>query len=68
MIPVTVNIEESKLDFFLELVKNLKFVKVDKHDSPYNAEFVEQVLQAKKDIKQGKGTDYTIEELKELCK
>lgn len=37
-------------------------------DQPYNAEFVEKILQGDKDIKAGKGRKISIEELNNLWK
>ena len=39
-----------------------------KEESPYNPEFVKEILEAEKSIKDGKGTRMTMDELKELCK
>ncbi len=53
------------LKAFLEALK-IKF-EVSKKDT-YNPEFVEKILQGKKDIEQGKGVSFSIEELHDLCK
>jgi hypothetical protein len=37
-------------------------------EETYNPEFVEKILQGKKDIEQGKGVSFSIEELQDLCK
>ena len=37
-------------------------------DKPYDALLVEKVLQGRKELEEGKGTTYSIEELEELCK
>ena len=34
----------------------------------YNPEFVKEILEAAKEVREGKGTRMTMEELKELCK
>ncbi len=43
----------------------IKALKIDfrSEKSPYNPEFVEKILQAKEDIKNGKGTKIAIEDL-----
>ena len=55
----------SALKAFMQALK-IKF-EVSKSDS-YNPEFVEKILQGKKDIEQGKGITLSIQEIKELCK
>ncbi len=55
----------SALKAFMKALK-IKF-EVSKDDD-YNPEFVEKILQGKKDIKQGKGITVSIQELKDLCK
>ncbi|NTE00570.1 hypothetical protein G6M26_23765 [Agrobacterium tumefaciens] len=43
----------------------MKVLKIDfeSEESPYNPEFVKEILKAKKDIKDGKGVKITIEDL-----
>lgn len=55
----------SALKTFMQALK-IKF-EVSKSHS-YNPEFVEKVLQGKKDIQQGKGITLSIQELKDICK
>lgn len=50
--------------FFDALKIKFEFTK----EESYQPELVEKILKGKKDIQQGKGTTYKIEELKELCK
>ena len=53
------------LKAFLEALKiRFEFSK----NETYNPEFVEKILQGKKDIEQGKGITLSMQELKELCK
>jgi hypothetical protein len=42
--------------------------KASETESPYNSEFVAMVKQGEEDIKNGKGIEMTLAELKELCK
>ena len=64
---VTVNIPDNKYKFFLELIKNLKFVKVkeegDVKESPYDPEFVDKIKQSEKEFEEG---NYTSVEKKDL--
>lgn len=55
----------SALKAFMQALK-IKF-EISK-ESPYNPEFVEKILQGKKDIEQGKGISLSMEELNDLCK
>ena len=57
--------EISVLKAFMKAL-NIKF-EIAK-DNPYKSEFVEKILQGKKDIEQGKGVRFSIEELNNLCK
>lgn len=57
--------QASALKAFLNAL-NIKF-EVSNKDT-YNPEFVEKILQGKKDIEQGKGVSFSIEELHDLCK
>ena len=54
------------LKAFLKALK-IKF-EVKKHEEPYNAEFVNMVLDAENEIKTGKGLKVTSEELDNLWK
>jgi hypothetical protein len=69
---ITLKIPDKKFKFFMELIKNLDFVKVedetDSKESPYDPEFVEKILKGDKDISEGKGIKMTVEEFKALCK
>ena len=59
-----------KKDFAVikSLAKALGFEIDQKEESPYNPEFVKEILEADKSIKDGKGIRMTMDELKELCK
>jgi hypothetical protein len=47
-----------------------KALKVDfeTEESPYDPEFVAKIKQSQQDMREGKGTIMTLDELKELCK
>ncbi len=55
----------SALKAFMQALK-IKF-EVSKSDG-YNPDFVEKILQGKKDIQHGKGITLSIQELKDICK
>lgn len=57
--------QASALKAFMKALK-IKF-EVSK-ERPYDPDFVEEILNAKKDVEQGKGINLNMEELKELCK
>lgn len=64
---VTLNIPDNKYQFFMELVKNLGFVKVkdegDAKESTYNPEFEDKIKRSEKEFEEG---DYTRVEKKDL--
>jgi hypothetical protein len=62
------NIKKKDLAVFKSLAKSLGFEIEKKEDKPYNPEFVKEILEAEKSIKEGRGVRMTMEELKELCK
>ena len=59
--------EMNVIKAFFKALK-IKFETSKADDSPYNPEFVEKILQGKKDIEQGKGVTLSMEELNDLCK
>lgn len=61
------NVKKKDLAVFKSLAKSLGF-EIEKKDKPYNPEFVKEILEAEKSIKEGRGVRMTMEELKELCK
>ena len=67
---MTIEAEESVMPLLKELLEHFKGVsKVSiLEDNPYNPEFVKEILEADKSIKDGKGIRMTMDELKELCK
>jgi hypothetical protein len=65
---IILNVPDNKYQFFLELVKNLGFVKVkdegDSKESPYDPEFVDKIKQSEKEFKEGNCTRVEKKDLK----
>lgn len=61
------NVKKKDLAIFKSLAKSLGF-EIEKKEKPYNPEFVKEILDAERSIKEGRGVRMTMEELKELCK
>ncbi|NMH25851.1 DUF2683 family protein [Flavobacterium solisilvae] len=61
------NVKKKDFPVLKSLAKSLGFEIVEK-EKPYNPEFVKEILEAEKSIKEGRGTKITMEELRELCK
>lgn len=61
------NVKKKDFPVLKSLAKSLGFEIVEE-EKPYNPEFVKEILDAEKSIKEGRGTRMTMEELKELCK
>jgi hypothetical protein len=61
------NVKKKDLPVLKSLAKSLGF-EIKKEDKPYNQEFVKQILEAAKEVREGKGIRMSMEELKELCK
>ena len=59
---------EQEMKVIQAFFKALKIKFEVSKESTYNPEFVEKVLQGKKDIEQGKGIALSVEELNDLCK
>jgi hypothetical protein len=63
----TVNSEQTKA--LIAFVKALKMkFEVSAIETPYNPEFVAKIEKSRKDYKDGKGTEMSMDELKKLCK
>ena len=62
------NVKKKDFPVLKSLAKSLGFEIVEKEEKPYNPEFVKEILEAERSIKEGRGTRMTMEELKELCK
>lgn len=61
------NVKKKDLPLLKSLAKSLGF-EIEKESKPYNPEFVKEILESAKEVREGKGTRITMEELKELCK
>jgi hypothetical protein len=61
------NVKKKDFPVLKSLAKSLGF-EIEKDEKPYNPEFVREILDAAKEVRQGKGIRMTMEELKELCK
>ncbi len=61
------NVKKKDLPVLKSLAKSLGF-EIEKKEKPYNPEFVKEILEAERSIKEGRGVRMTMEELKELCK
>ncbi len=61
------NVKKKDLPVLKSLAKSLGF-EIEKEDKPYNPEFVKEILDAAKEVRDGKGIRMSIEELKDLCK
>lgn len=62
------NVKKKDFPVLKSLAKSLGFEITVEKEKPYNEEFVKEILEAEKSIKEGRGTRMTMEELKELCK
>ncbi len=61
------NVKKKDLPLLKSLAKSLGF-EIEKEDKPYNPEFVKEILEAEKDIREGRGIKMTMEEIRTLCK
>jgi hypothetical protein len=61
------NVKKKDLAVLKSLAKSLGF-EIEKKEKPYNPEFVKEILDAERSIKEGRGVRMSMEELKELCK
>ncbi|GEC71576.1 hypothetical protein SAMN05443543_102243 [Flavobacterium flevense] len=62
------NVKKKDFPVLKSLAKSLGFEITIEEEKPYDPEFVKEILEAEKSIKEGRGTRMTMEELKELCK
>ncbi len=62
------NVKKKDLPVFKSLAKSLGFEIAEKVEKPYNPEFVKEILEAREELKQGKGIKITLEEIDELWK
>ncbi len=61
------NVKKKDLPLLKSLAKSLGF-EIEKEEKPYNPEFVKEILEAEKDLRDGRGITMTMEEIKALCK
>lgn len=61
------NVKKKDLTVLKSLAKSLGF-EIEKEDKQYNPEFVKEILEAREELKQGKGTRMTMEEIDKLWK
>ncbi len=62
------NVKKKDFPVLKSLAKSLGFEIIEEQEKPYDPEFVKEILEAEKSIKEGKGTRMTMEELKQLCR
>ena len=63
-----INVKKKDLPVFEQLAKSLGFKIAKKEDQPYNPKFVKEILEARAELKEGKGTKITLEEIDKLWK
>ena len=61
------NVKKKDFPVLKSLAKSLGF-EIEKEEKPYNPEFVKEILEGAKEVREGKGIRMTMEELKKLCK
>lgn len=61
------NVKKKDLPVLQSLAKSLGF-EIEKEAKPYNPEFVKEILEAREELKQGKGVKITLEEIDKLWK
>jgi hypothetical protein len=62
------NVKKKDFPVLKSLAKSLGFEIVEEIDKPYNPEFVKEILEAREELKQGKGAKMTLEEIDKLWK
>ncbi len=62
------NVKKKDFPVLKSLAKSLGFEIVEKKEKPYNPEFVKEILEAAKEVREGKGTRITLVELDALRK
>lgn len=61
------NVKKKDLPLLKSLAKSLGF-EIEKEEKPYDPEFVKEILEAREELKQGKGIKMTLEEIDKLWK
>ena len=62
------NVKKKDFPVFQSLAKSLGFEIVEENEKPYNPEFVKEILEAREELRQGKGVKMTIEDIDKLWK
>ena len=62
------NVKKKDFPVLKSLAKSLGFEIVEENEKPYNPEFVKEILDAREELKQGKGIKMTIEDIDKLWK
>ena len=62
------NVKKKDFPVLKSLAKSLGFEIIEEIEKPYNSEFVKEILEAREELKQGKGTKMTLEEIDMLWK
>ena len=62
------NVKKKDFPLLKSLAKSLGFKIEEKIEKPYNPEFVKEILEAAKEVREGKGIKMTMEELDRLWK
>ena len=61
------NVKKKDFPVLKSLAKSLGF-EIEKEEKPYNPEFVKEILEAAKEVREGRGTQITMEEIDKLWK
>jgi hypothetical protein len=61
------NVKKKDFPVLKSLAKSLGF-EIEEKGKPYNPEFVKEILEAREELKQGKGIKMTLEEIDKLWK
>ncbi len=62
------NVKKKEFPVLKSLAKSLGFEIIEKIEKPYNPEFVKEILEAREELKQGKGIKMTLEDIDKLWK
>ncbi|WP_026709846.1 DUF2683 family protein [Flavobacterium filum] len=62
------NVKKKDFPLLKKLAKSLGFEIVEKIEKPYNPEFVKEILEAAKEVREGKYVKISMEELDNLWK
>jgi hypothetical protein len=62
------NVKKKDFPVLKSLAKSLGFEIIEEQEKPYDPEFVKEILEAREELKQGKGVKMTLEEIDNLWK